>query len=308
MVTHSVTGSAPRQQPGGARADIRPCFSGAPRGAEMKVAFLFLTRSGLNCEELWSDFFAGAEPGSFTIYAHTKERPPVDSLLAGRRIAEIVPTEWGTVSLVRATIALLRAALADDNTKFVLCSESCVPLYSFARVREALAADPRAWLSYSPLPSFMVHQKGPTREFIRWNAQLKPIVPSADRLLKQQQWMALSRDLAELFARADTDHTSKWDGGLFAPDEHYFVSVLPYELRRRAPADTYADDGACLETVALNRKLTHVEWGLVGTSRAPLKVLATTEELLARARGEGCLFLRKVAPGADTRLLRASWS
>ena len=28
----------------------------------------------------------------------------------------------------------------------------------------------------------------------------------------------------------------------------------------------------------------------------------------ARARGEGCLFLRKVAPGADTRLLTASWS
>lgn len=274
----------------------------------MRVAFLFLTRSGLNCEELWSDFFAAAEPGAYNIYAHTKERPPAGSVLASRRIAEIVRTEWGTVSLVRATLALLRAALADDNTTFVLCSESCVPLYSFARVRDALAADPRAWLSYSPLPAFMVHQRGPTREFIRWSAQLKPLVPSADRLLKQQQWMALSRELAELVARADADHTSKWDGGLFAPDEHYFVSVLPYELRRRALADAAADDAACLEAVALNRRLTYVEWGLIGASRAPLKVLATTEELLARARGEGCLFLRKVAPGADTRLLAASWS
>jgi hypothetical protein len=273
----------------------------------MKVAFLFLTRSGLNCEELWSDFFAGAEPGSFSIYAHSKERPPVGSVLANKRINEIMPTEWGTVSLVRATLALLRAALADDNTKFVLCSESCVPLYSFAHVRKELAADPRAWLSYSPLPGFMVHQTGPTREFIRWNAQLTPLIPSPDRLLKQQQWMVLSRELADLFAREDTDHTSKWDGGLFAPDEHYFVSVLLYELRRRALADANADDDACLATVVLNRKLTYVEWGMVGTNRAPLKVLKATDELLARARSEGCLFLRKVAPGADMRLLKASW-
>jgi hypothetical protein len=273
-----------------------------------KIAFLFLTRSGLHAEDLWVDFFRGADPSHYAIYAHSKGPPPASSLLAGRRIAEIVDTEWGTISLVRATLALLRAALEDGaNGRFVLLSESCVPLYDFARVRAELLADDRAWIAHSVTPPFMIHQKGPSREFLRWSAKLQPIVRAPSELLKQQQWMVFSRPLAQLFLAPEAEHTAKWDGGLFAPDEHYFVNVAVHELRRRGLAPADADAAACLDTIALNRKLTFVEWGMVGNGRAPLKLLAVSEDLIARARNKGCLFLRKVAPGVDVRLLRVSW-
>jgi hypothetical protein len=274
----------------------------------MKVAFLFLTRDGLHAEELWAEFFRGADPAQFSLYAHTKTPPPASSVLARGRIGEIVPTEWGTISLVRATLALLRAAMADGaNGKFVLLSESCVPLYPFARIYAELMKDERAWLHHSVTPPWMVHQKGPTREFLRWSKQIEQVVPAPASLLKQQQWMAVTRPLAQLFLADGADYTALWDGGLFAPDEHYFVNVLAHELRRTGGALAGASAAECLERVALNRRLTYVEWGQVGNGRAPLKLAVVTDELAGRARAEGCLFLRKVAPGADLAQLRAGW-
>lgn len=278
-------------------------------GEEVRVAFLFLTRAGLRAEELWADFFAEADPAHYSLYAHTKEEPPSSSLLARRRIAEAVPTEWGTISLVRATLALLRAALADEaNASFVLLSESCVPLYPFARVRAELLADGRAWLVHAPTPPWMIHQRGPTREFLRWSSALQPLVPAPAGLLKQAQWTAFSRPLAALFTDASADFTRLWEADrLFAPDEHYFVNVAAHELRRRGLAPAGAAPAACLDRYVTNRRLTYVEWAEVGNGRAPLKMAAVSAELVRRARAEGCLFLRKVAPGADVSLLRASW-
>ena len=53
--------------------------------------------------------------------------------------------QWGGASLVRAERLLLRAALDDDpnNARFVLLSESCVPLYDFAFIRRYLLAGGR---------------------------------------------------------------------------------------------------------------------------------------------------------------------
>ncbi|KAG8460153.1 hypothetical protein KFE25_014298 [Diacronema lutheri] len=276
---------------------------------EGKVAFMFLTRGGLNAEETWAEFLGGAPSAHFSLYAHTKTPPPPSSLLSRARIREHVPTEWGTASLVRATLALLRAALTDEeNVRFVLLSESCVPLYPFARVRVELLADARGWLSHAPTPAWMIHQKGPTREFVRWSAALQPLVRTPAELRKQQQWTAFSRELAALFVEPGADHTALWEAdGLFAPDEHYFVSVAAHELRRRGRAPADMDAAACLDLVALNRRLTYVEWGVVGNGRAPLRLHTVSAELLERARAEGCLFVRKIAPGANLSLLRASW-
>lgn len=284
----------------------------APRASpsEARVAFLFLAREGLHAEALWADFFAAAPAHRFAIFAHTKAPPPPSSLLSRARIAEIVPTEWGTISLVRATLALLRAALRDEAaTHFVLLSESCVPLYAFDHIYAELAADGRAWIAHAPTPPWMIHQKGPTREFVRWSPRLAPIVPSPDVLLKQQQWMVLSRDLAALHTRVD--HSALWDDGLFAPDEHYFINATIHELRQqRGGARAAASAGVerALDALVRNRKLTHVEWGVVGNGRAPLKLSTVSTELVERARGEGCLFLRKVAPGAELGELRAAWA
>jgi hypothetical protein len=77
--------------------------------------------------------------------------------------------EWGSVELVRAAVALLQAAFDKEPSalRFVLASESCLPILPVAKVRlvvmpcwpsfisacfaqciEALEADKRSWIYY----------------------------------------------------------------------------------------------------------------------------------------------------------------
>lgn len=70
---------------------------------------------------------------------------PEDSLFYRTDIAERVHVSWGTFALVDATRALLRAALQDPaNQRFVLLSESGVPLYPPAATHQQLLAEPRS--------------------------------------------------------------------------------------------------------------------------------------------------------------------
>ena len=60
---------------------------------------------------------------------------------------------WGTFALVDATRALLRAALADPaNQRFVLLSESGIPLYPPAAMHQQLLAERRSRINACALP------------------------------------------------------------------------------------------------------------------------------------------------------------
>ncbi len=78
---------------------------------------------------------------------------PADSLFHGTDIAERVHVRWGTFALVDATRALLRAALADRaNTRFVLLSESGIPLYPPAALHQQLTAERRSRINACAVP------------------------------------------------------------------------------------------------------------------------------------------------------------
>lgn len=70
---------------------------------------------------------------------------PEDSIFSGREISERVEAKWGTHSLVDAARNLLRAALQEPlNQKFILLSESCIPLYPAAAIHAQLIAEPKS--------------------------------------------------------------------------------------------------------------------------------------------------------------------
>ena len=74
-------------------------------------------------------------PSLFSVHVHVPlgvdlEVPPA-SRFAAAVVSDRVATEWGGFTLADATRRLLAAALADPRAqRFVLLSESCVPLYS----------------------------------------------------------------------------------------------------------------------------------------------------------------------------------
>ncbi|KAG1331230.1 glycosyltransferase BC10 [Cocos nucifera] len=102
-----------------------------------KVAFMFMTEGPLPFFPLWDKFFKGHQ-GLFTVYVHTYPgyilEVPESSFFYDRQIPS-EKTKRGSISLVDARKRLLANALLDlSNERFVLLSESCIPVFNFPTV------------------------------------------------------------------------------------------------------------------------------------------------------------------------------
>ncbi|CAL5011322.1 unnamed protein product [Urochloa decumbens] len=272
-----------------------------PGASSPKLAFLFLTRWDLPMAPLWDKFFAG-HLGRYTVYVHTDpafngSEPPPASAFHRRRIPskEVI---WGHISMVEAERRLLAHALLDDhaNARFVLLSESHVPLFDFPTVHSYLINSNQLFLeSYD--------QPGGTGRG-RYSRRMSPVITMA-QWRKGSQWFDLDRALA-------ADVVSD---GVYFPvfrrhckrscyaDEHY----LPTFLNIRRPP------GA-----ADNRTLTWVDWSRGGPHPARFTRLEVTVDFLRWLRsgaGSTCmyngrnthvcfLFARKFLPNSLTRFLR----
>ncbi|CAH9081605.1 unnamed protein product [Cuscuta epithymum] len=167
-------------------------FSGNP-----KVSFLFLTRSSLPLDFVWRSFFQIADPANFSIYIHSKPGFSFDHsttsspFFYNRQLNNSILVAWGESSMIEAERLLLAAALEDPaNQRFVLLSDSCVPLYNFSYVYNYLMSSPKSFVD-----SFL----DVSGKDNRYNPKMKPYIPKS-KWRKGSQWIALVREHAEIVA------------------------------------------------------------------------------------------------------------
>ena len=119
------------------RASLIPKKESYPFSRIPKVAFMFLTRGPLPMLPLWERFFHG-HSSLFNIYIHSPPRFLLNVSHSSPFYLRHIPSQdvsWGTVTLADAERRLLANALLDfSNERFVLLSESCIPVYNFPTV------------------------------------------------------------------------------------------------------------------------------------------------------------------------------
>lgn len=171
---------------GSRRVDIS--FEGTP-----KIAFLFLARRHLPLDFLWGTFFEGVDAAKYSIYIHSQpgfvfdESTTRSALFYGRQLSNSIQVAWGESSMIQAERLLLDAALEDTaNQRFVLLSDSCVPLYNFSYIYNYIVESPRSFVD-----SFLDKKEG------RFNPQMSPVIPK-DKWRKGSQWFTLIRRHAEV--------------------------------------------------------------------------------------------------------------
>ncbi len=111
-----------------------------------KIAFCFLCKDSLKNISLWKKFFTGNED-KFNIYFHFSKK----NIIAYKDFfnSKIVPyqeTCWGDI--YRAIFSLYKGAFNDNNFKYILLSESCIPVKNFLFTYEYLTADDKSFLSF----------------------------------------------------------------------------------------------------------------------------------------------------------------
>ncbi|KAJ8436811.1 hypothetical protein Cgig2_032039 [Carnegiea gigantea] len=265
-------------------------FSGTPR-----IAFLFLVRGPLPLAPLWDRFFRGHE-GHYSIYVHANplynQSYPKDSVFFGRRIPS-KEVQWGKFNMVEAERRLLASALLDhSNQRFVLLSESCIPLYNFSMVYSYLINSKKSYIEvYDEIGATgrgrYSYRMSPTVELSQWR--------------KGSQWFEMDRELA-LEVISDQKYFPifrKYCKNSCYGDEHYLPTFVSIKFWKNNT----------------NRTVTWVDWSRQGPHPGKYERPRVTVELLKKLRtGYTCeyngkktnicfLFARKFMPSGLNRLL-----
>ncbi|KAL6992826.1 hypothetical protein U1Q18_010942 [Sarracenia purpurea var. burkii] len=303
-------------------------FKGPP-----KVAFLFLARRNLPLDFLWGSFFESADVAKFSTYIHSEpgfvfeESTTRSAVFYNRQLANSIKVEWGEASMIQAERLLLGAALEDPaNQRFVLLSDSCVPLYNFDYIYGYLVASPRSFVD-----SFLDKKEG------RYNPKMSPFI-SKNKWRKGSQWVSLVRSHAEVVVDDEVifpvfkkfcKRRPPIDAGKgkqniklqkqhnCIPDEHYVqtlfaMSDLEGELERRAVTYTLWNESA----TNMERKGWHpVTFSYANAGPQQIKQIKDITHVYYETeyRTEWCrnnstlvpcfLFARKFSRGAAMRLL-----
>lgn len=288
------------------RASMAPRVQNFPFNRVPKVAFLFLTKGPVLLAPLWEKFFKGHE-GKYSIYVHSNptsnvsgtgnvtEMKGANSIFYGRRIPS-KKVEWGKVNMVEAEIRLLANALLDSsNQRFVLLSESCIPLFNFSTIYSYLINSTESYVESYTL-------EGPVGNG-RYNPKMSPEI-TINEWRKGAQWFEMNRDLA-LGVVSDQKYFplfQKYCKGQCYSDEHYLPTFV----------------GMKFASTNSNRTLTWVDWSKGGPHPNRFVRPEVTEEFLESLRngnGTTCqyngqtttvchLFARKFLPTSLYRLLK----
>ncbi|KAI5573850.1 hypothetical protein POPTR_010G121800v4 [Populus trichocarpa] len=278
------------------RASVTPNIREFPFDRVPKVAFMFLTKGPVLMAPLWEKFFKGHD-GLYSIYVHSSpsynESEPESPVFHGRRIPSKV-VQWGNANMIEAERRLLANALLDiANQRFVLLSESCIPLFNFSTVYTYLMNSTK-----SHVESYVL--EGPVGNG-RYSPRMRPGI-KIDQWRKGSQWFEIDRDLAiEIVSdRKYFPLFQKYCTGQCYSDEHYLPTFVTMKHSKRNS----------------NRTLTWVDWSRGGPHPAKFLRTEVTIEFLERMRsGSKCvyngnhtntcfLFARKFWPNALDRLLR----
>jgi hypothetical protein len=241
-----------------------------------KIAFLFLTRGEVNNVNVWERYFKNVDDSKYRLVIHSKNPNNLtSSLWTGKNstILKPIPTAWGTISLVKATIYLLQTAISDPSvSKFILLSEFCLPTTNFNNMYNTVISE----LNRSRI-NWLVG-----KNMDRYNIIKSYLHMPAHNWAKQSQWMCLDRKhVSILLSPINTNILNQQLKDYMycpAPDEHFFINIFLYVIRINAAE-------------IINHPITFVDWS--NNSKHPVTFSTIVKEVIDICRKNKIFFARK---------------
>lgn len=249
------------------RASMVPKKEDYPYNRVPKVAFMFLTRGPLPLAPLWDKFFQGHED-FFSVYVHALPGYHLNVTNTSAFYNRQIPSQdvrWGTIELADSEKRLLANALLDfSNERFVLLSESCIPVYDFEFVYQYLIGSDHSFVESYDDPSR--YGRG------RYSRRMYPDI-KLYQWRKGSQWFEMNRVLAVNIV-SDVKYYilfKKYCKPSCYPDEHYISTFI----------------NMFYDYMNSNRTLTWVDWSRGGPHPATYLGVNVTEEFIQSIRNNG---------------------
>ena len=263
---------------------------------------MFLTRNNLKHPQLWYDFLSDGN-GKCNIYVHTKERDKLNQqFLIDHQITEHIHTEWGSSNLLTATNALIKEALKDPtNKRFILVSESCIPLHFYNVIYELLFNQPgmagKSFLYTKITPTrkdikHIKHKDAAYLQVCRNGDPSKELGITWDNMMRNSQWMILNREHAEIADKHNHEHLWKYFN---VADEWYYYNVLRhYDPKIEENVITHVKPTWFGADISQFKTIEDIEKYRLNPAAHPNEFMGV-KNILEQKKRHPSLFLRKVS-------------
>lgn len=235
------------------------------------IGFLFLTYDDVFNENVWVEYFNGANKNEYKIFVHPKDKINIknQAFFKDCIVPNVCKTNWGDFSLLEAQRILMKNAVdVQEIDHVILVSHNTLPTTSFRALYDYLKTR-KSIISYS-LASIPEHCS-------RYHAIKNPCFPK-NRFLFQSQWCILSRHHTKILLM-DHEKIKTIFGNMRIPDEHVYVNYLKRYKNKKIE----------------KKKINYIEWS-GGTPKTFYKL---SRDFITKIKKTGCFFMRKVANGAE---------
>lgn len=179
-----------------------------------KIAFCFLIYDIINHEDIWNMFFKNIDKKLYTIYIHYKYNKPL-KYFEKYKLDNCIDTKYENETIPLAYNVLFREAYKDENNyKFVIVSNSCIPLKSFNYVYNKLTMDNYGYFNVSP------HSQC----FPNCNYLLQ--VMEKKNISKSHNWFILNRKLVKNLCFDLDSFLKKHYKTIYAPAEYFYYTFI----------------------------------------------------------------------------------
>jgi hypothetical protein len=237
---------------------------------EDKIALCFLTYDNLSQPQLWENFIHS----KYNLYIHNKDK--LSGIFEQFSIKNKVETNWGNISLVKATLNLFKEAFqTEENTFFVLLSDKCIPLYNPDVLHQKITEiNDNVFNSFKTTPGTDWHK-------MRYGTIAKKEFFDEHNFYGQSQWMILKRDTLKFFI--ENDYTHLFGNDCDVPDETYFINLMNK-----------------FNIPSIQKPITYVNWNedsdLAKYRKKPKTYSKLTNEHVENILKTNTFFMRKVGP------------
>lgn len=256
-----------------------------------KVAFLALTDSSFQRDDIMKAFFNEVDSDKYNLYIHNKKQLKSSNYFAKFTLPDQykVETQWAHYSLELATIKLMEYALEHDseNTKFILITDSHIPLQNMTDTCHLIHKK-------FNIASFHILGKQPYshRNFEKFSdhTENNPLMQfKCD--LAFSQWFICNRNDAAAYVKAEPELRQYFNlKDQCFPDEYYFPLLskhlgIKYQIKNHCYSDW--------------KNITEQSLIAKGYRNTPLTYQYINTAFIYKLRQAGLLFLRKVHPSTS---------
>ena len=186
------------------------------------IIFCFLTYDNIITYKYWNKFFENVDEYKYQVFIHPKNNININLYkFKINKVKNIIPTVNKThISIVKATLELFKESYNNNGSHYVFLSQNCIPLYNFTSLEGLILKFNKS------VVSCINHNK--KERYLQLTNKIKNFMNYNDFVKQQPNMILVKDDVYELIKNDLTNHFRY----MTCPDEHYFINVLLYVLKK----------------------------------------------------------------------------